>query len=229
MMRRRVLGMLAGLVTMLALASCGSRKALRYKMTVEVDTPEGVRSGFAVREMRLSTDNIVRPTTGDIKGEAVAVDLPGGQVLFALLTGGDGDVDYAMQIGGRAEVWGKSLNEPRDGPVELYPTAPKTVGLARTNPLPMLVRFGDPRDPKSVEEVGPGTLQAMFGPGVKLRQIFIEATDEPVTVGIGERFPWFERYRAGRTRLSGSTSIAISTNELPDNLSTGSFAVGLGP
>ena len=138
MARRGVLRALAGVVAVCALTSCGSRNALRYKMVVEVDTPAGVRSGFAVREMGLSTDNIMRPTTGDIKGEAVTVDLPGGQVLFALLTGGDGDVDYAMQIGGRAEVWGKSPNEPRDGPVELYPTAPKTVGLARTNPLPML-------------------------------------------------------------------------------------------
>ncbi len=184
MARRGVMALLAVGAAAAGLWRCSSYNALRYRMTVEVDTPEGVKSGFSVREMGLSTDNIMRPASGSLKGEAVAVDLPGGQVLFALLTGGDGDADYAMQIGGRAGVW------EHDGPVELYPTAPKTTGLERTDPLPMLVRFRDHNDPKSVERIGPEALDRAFVPGVRLKRIAIEATDESVTTGIGDRLGW---------------------------------------
>ncbi|HEX7876810.1 MAG TPA: hypothetical protein VF489_09530 [Sphingobium sp.] len=184
MARRGVMGAMVAVVGVAVLWRCSLNSSLRYKMVVEVDTPQGVKSGFAVREMGFNTDNIVRPATGSLKGEAVAVDLPGGQTLFALLTGGDGDVDYAMQIGGRAGVWESS------GPVELYPVAPNTVGLQRTDPLPMLARFGDVRDPKSVERVELGVLDQTFGPGVRLRRITIEKTRESVTVGIGKRLGW---------------------------------------
>lgn len=224
---RGVLGIVTAGVAAAALWQCSPNNALRYKMTVEVDTPEGVKSGFTVREMGLSTDNIMRPTTGSLKGEAVAVDLPGGQVLFALLTGGDGDVDYAMQIGGRAEVWGKSPSEPRYGPVELYPAAPNTVGLERTDPLPMLVRFRDLSNPKSVERVAPANLAATFGPGVRLRRITVEMTDGDVTTGIERRFSWWGIYRNEQRRLNGNNSIAMSTNDLADNIGTGTFSVGV--
>lgn len=181
--RRSALGAMAGAAVLLAGCNKTSSNSLRYKMTVEVETPQGLKSGFAVREMTLATNNIMRPANGRIKGEAVVVDLPGGQALFALLTGGDGDVDYAMQIGGRAQVWGKSAGEPPAGPVELYPTAPKTTGLQNTNPLPMLVRFRDITDPKSVEAVDPEAI------GVK--RIMVETTSDDVTVGIGGRLPSF--------------------------------------
>lgn len=170
--------------------------ALRYKMTVEVDTPQGVKSGYAVREMTLSTDNIMRPTTGGIKGEAVAIDLPGGRTLFALLKGGDGDIDYAMQIGGRAGVWGSSPDQQgkKPIPVELWPTVPSTIGLANTNPLPMLVEFRDLNDPSTVERIDPSNLAAHFGTGVKLRRIELRATDEQVSTGIEKRLSWLKSY-----------------------------------
>jgi hypothetical protein len=192
--RRIMLGMVAGSAALL-LGGCGqSENALRYKMTVEIDTPQGVKSGFAVREMTLNSDNLVGGPTGQVRGEAVVVDLPGGKTLFALMTGGDGDVDYAMQIGGRAQIWGKSPENPAAGPVELYPTAPGTTGLANTNPLPMLVTFRDIDDPASVERVEPGALYAKFGPGVKLKRITVATTNEAVTVGIEKRLRWLSHY-----------------------------------
>lgn len=218
---------IAAVATMSALAACGQPdNSLRYKMTVEVDTPQGVRSGYAIREMVLSTDNIMRPTTGRIRGEAVAVDLPGGRTLFALLIGGDGDVDYAMQIGGRAEVWGKSPAERQAAPVELWPVAPKTLGLNGTDPLPMLVTFRDANDPKSVERIDPAKFETYFGTGVNLRRIELQATEERVTTGIGRRFGWWEKYKRERRRLNGSDSVAVFTNDISDNLSTGSFSIG---
>ena len=56
--------------------------------------------------------------------------------------------------------------------------------------LPMLVRFGDLNDPKSVERADPEHLDASFGPGVKLARATVQLTDEPVTMGIEKRLGW---------------------------------------
>lgn len=210
MMARR--GLLLGgaaLLALVGLAGCQGGHVYRFKMTVEVDTPQGLRTGFSVWEVRpYRTHSIVGRSAGlDFKGEAVAVDLPGGQVLFALLTGAGGDVEYAMQLPGRA-LGSRLMSEPdsqgqyhwRDS-AELWPSHPDTVGLANTNPLPMLVRFRAPADPKSVEEVKPDMLDRAFGAGVKLKRIIIAKTDEPVMVGIKKRFAW---WAGGLPRISVS-------------------------
>lgn len=222
--RRATIGLLASSAVTFALGGCSSYNYLRYKMVVEVETPEGVKVGSAAREMGLGKKrNFVGPPSSGIRGEAVVIDLPGGQTLFALLTGGDGDVDYAKQIGGRAEVWGKSPSEPRDGPVELYPEAPDTIGLKRTNPLPMLVRFRDIADPTSVERVDPNDLAASFGAGVRLKRIAIESSDEDVTTGIEKRLVWLDRYYD--KMLDGST--IHNSRALANSLGRGSFIVGV--
>jgi hypothetical protein len=55
---------------------------------------------------------------------------------------------------------------------------------------PMLVRFRDIRDPKSVEPVDPEHLDRSFGPGVTLRRFTVELTDDSVTTGIEKRLAW---------------------------------------
>jgi hypothetical protein len=46
---------------------------------------------------------------------------------------------------------------------------------------PMLVTFGDIADPASVKLVDPADLAASFGPGVRLKSVTLEVTDEAVT------------------------------------------------
>src|SRR4051812_20640408 len=100
-MKRRVV---FGLVAILAVLAVGvwwmtsPRDRWRYKMTVEVETPEGVRTGSAVREVRYQPGGggwiaQSRPQWY-LRGEAVAVDLPGGRTLYALMAGNDRDVNY---------------------------------------------------------------------------------------------------------------------------------------
>ena len=83
----------------LALTSCGYRsEEFRYRMTVEVDTPQGLRTASSVIEVEVSDPGPNSlPEAGintKVRGEAVAVDLPGGKVLFALLRSDD-SVDAA--------------------------------------------------------------------------------------------------------------------------------------
>jgi hypothetical protein len=48
---------------------------------------------------------------------------------------------------------------------------------------PLLVTFTDIADPKTVTKVDPDNLAATFGPGVALKRITLEITDEKVTEG----------------------------------------------
>ena len=58
--------------------------------------------------------------------------------------------------------------------------------------LPLLVTFTDIKDPTTVKKVDPDNLAATFGPGVSLKSITLEITDETVTEGKVEKiFVWW--------------------------------------
>jgi hypothetical protein len=172
MTRRGMIGLLGSAVTASLSACVGpiDRRVTRYRMTVEVDTPEGVRRGEVVRE---ASSMFARGSDGSsqqakVRGEAVAVDLPSNKTLFALLSNDSIGHDYAafvpmitgldQQSGGLGGLFAE--------PVEIYPDCPKG-----KNPrpcryyLPIFVTFGDIRDPKSVKRVDPPNLAKAFGPG----------------------------------------------------------------
>lgn len=88
--------MLIGLPLVL-LGSCSNAAVVRYRMTVAVRTPHGVRTGSSVWEWRLSRPTVALATAydGNFRGEAVAVDLAPGKTLFALIRGEDGSSSYA--------------------------------------------------------------------------------------------------------------------------------------
>lgn len=191
MVARGALAAFAAVTTLFS--GCGSTEKFRYKTTVEVETPEGLKSGFAVREIVNRTPPPI-PMLGEdkgyiaAKGEAVAVDLPDGRTLFALLTSGDGQTDYA----GR-DIW-FLFREFGGGVIQLWPNPPKTTKPEIRNPLPMLVTFEDITDPTSVKRVDPYALTKAFGPGVTLKRITITVTDEDLTVGVGKRLRWLGKY-----------------------------------
>jgi len=177
----------------LALAGCGSTDKMHYKMTVEVETPEGLRTGSAVREITVRRPASV-PMLGEDKGsvrvdgDAVAVDLPKGQTLFALLNSGDGDPDYA---GRNTWFLFREIGEPApEGKIELWPSQPETRSPRIRDPLPMLVTFRDANDPKTVEKVDPSNLGAHFGSQVRLKRITIEHSSDPITQGIEKTLLW---------------------------------------
>jgi hypothetical protein len=191
MKRRGLLGLLAGGAAAL-LVGCGSDETFRYKMTVEVDTPQGLKAGYAVREMRYRAGGGFMFGEGKaqlrVVGEAVAVDLPGGRTLFALLTGQDGYVDYAGNgVSTVFRVMDRDGSR-KGGPHELWPRVP-VIREPITDPLPKLVTFKDNRDPKSVETVEPANLAKSFGPGVRLKRITVQSTGEDVTMSTKDRMP----------------------------------------
>ena len=218
MPRFRPLTLLATLLALL-LSGCGMLEEdrfppFRYRMTVEVETPQGLRTGSAVREVDLTPAEWTLPDSGvvslRVRGEAVAIDLPGGRTLYALLRSPD-SVDYASHIaldtllpvepgarlgfssGNRydpiapefAAAFAKMLTsqEVREVPRE---SADRWTG-GPPDGWPLLVTFRDPADPASVERVDPDDPAAQLGEGVRIRRITLAITDDPVTTAIAPR------------------------------------------
>jgi hypothetical protein len=191
---------LLGVGSVALLSGCNTmfRKRFRFKMIVEVETPQGLRTGSGVMEVSAAKTVKILPDEHAVstvfKGEAVPVDLPGGQTLFALV----GDIGAGYSLANAAV---KSF-DPLTGPEDKYVASIGKLGeagsLGRSVPirdLPKLVRFRDIRDPKTVELVDPSDLAKSFGPGVKLRRIVLTVADEPVTRGIEKRLGWLVKYR----------------------------------
>ncbi|OCC24853.1 hypothetical protein MB02_05170 [Croceicoccus estronivorus] len=178
--RRHILALLVSGAAML-LAGCNELfpETYRYRLTVEVDTPEGPRAGSSVIEVSGHKGiGIPGPEAGGwisrVQGEAVAVDLPNGRTLFALLRSEDGR-------GAESYAWAL-LPQPlaSSGTSEKHDALRAVVGAAdleREN-YPMLVTFRNITVPASVEAVDPGNLGASFGPGYALHRITVQITDD---------------------------------------------------
>jgi hypothetical protein len=180
-----------------ALAGCnGTAEAVRYRLTIEVDDNGAIRTGSAVQEENCIFNDGVFKGMGNalncgIKGEAVVVDLGEKGALFVLLIRDGAN----RRSGGPFGVLEQGHRDLFD-PVGLTAAAMRRIGSTRgvnevpVDSLPLLVRFRDPNDPKTVERVDPTDLTASFGPGVRLTRAMAEVTDDRLTTGIEKRLPW---------------------------------------
>ncbi|MGA2998307.1 hypothetical protein [Bradyrhizobium sp.] len=193
------------------LAGCGERtESYRYKLTVAVNTPDGVKRASSVVEVLFGEISIPgRGILHKLRGEALYLDLgSGAKPLIALLTR-----QLHVQHGrGREPLWSR---DGGPGP-KLYGLAlsgdtmadvsrlARMRGLHRITPadLPDLVTFADVNDPKTVIEVDRSDLQATLGPDISWNEITLESTDEPITAGIVRKLPWLSAYYVGM--LDGS-------------------------
>ncbi len=209
-------GWLAMGLLALLLGGCGDN-VFRYKMTVEVDTPQGLKTGSSVWEVRYEEPGWFPFPFGEsrpqkyFRGEAVAVDIAPGQTLFALKVGKGGDSEYGKFMPSEMMGWRQDSGVV-EGPVELWPAR---------DAEPMLVRFRDINDPTSVEQANPADLGASFGSGVALKRIVAEETNDPVTTGIEKRLKWLKNYYDNR--LNGDRFENMRKHEISAHLSAGSF------
>lgn len=217
-----------------------SSDAWRYKMIVTVETPEGIVTGSAVRQMGNDSNSSFIPEVGnpaDVRGEAVVVDMGKRGVLFALISH-QSDLEFynAFPVPGYPPNNGGSTPEG----IKYYASLP--VGTKGTlNPeqppgYPKLVKFKDINDPKSVVEahiwerkddgmffLREDRMAELFGKGVKLRDITLEITREPMTKMIAQILPWLSDYYD--QLLDGNTiHTTKSAYPLANRLGSGSFS-----
>jgi hypothetical protein len=203
MARRGVIGLVAAAAGVLALGGCGlftDRHTYRYRLTVEVETPQGVRSGSSVIENTAYETNGLNGSMvhSELHGEAVAVDMPGGGTLFALIKSKDGNAPFAGAA--YKQILPESIRKNADWRVGHDAIGRQTVKAeVPAEYYPLLVTFSDITDPTSVKLVDPVDLAASFGAGVRLKRITVAITDDPVTSGIEKRLGWLDhldQYRA---------------------------------
>ena len=193
-----------------------NRPGHKYRMSVEVDTPAGVKSAsgiLAVTPYRGYTPGGRTRTSGD----AVFVDLGGARNLVALLAHLDKtlDPDGINYVALRAypAATGKRVN---------FNDMSKQTGIVPVQGtlIPVLVTFADPADPGSARLVSPDDSEAVLGKGFRLRGITAEVVPngfwpidfggglgEPVTRG---RLPWL-----GGEGATAAAATALKAAGLP--------------
>ncbi len=210
--------MICGGVVLLLVLAAGLWKqefpsaSWRYKITVEVETPEGIKTGSVVRETQASTDVRVGDVGGGSAGtigEAVVVDLGKRQYLVGLLPEGD---DLSLAMGGPPPG-------TREGMAYYSHLKEGKASLMMKGALPHFVTFKNPDDPMTVENVDGQDLAKTFGDGVTLKDVTIEITDAPMTWGpLNTYLPWLEGLKGAY--LNGSH---FGSRDVPLGLHAGNF------
>jgi hypothetical protein len=179
-----------------------NRPGHKYRLAVEVETPEGVKSAAGVLSVHPDRGYSRRGSTLT-KGDAVWVDLGGGKNLVALLAHLD---DKGFELDGMNFVALRAFNAAGrkatfNAMNQMTGTAPVTGAL-----IPVLAAFSDANDPATMRVVKPDDLAATYGKGFALRGVSVEAMPngfwpldfggvlgEPVTRGIEAKLPWWSR------------------------------------
>jgi hypothetical protein len=232
MLPRSLLRLVAIAATSLSLAGCGRTETYRYKLTLAVDTPEGVKRGSSVGEVLFYDVRIpARGTMHQLCGEALYLDLgPGARPMIALLTGRlhskygkeqGWTYDAGPEIRFLSRLYGET---PSIDYMDDVPRIARTRGPRRITPadLPDLVTFADINDPSSVIVVNPNDLQATLGPNIAWNEITLESTNEPVTTGIKTKLPWLPAYH-GKMLDGDTVSYFDARKTLANTLSTADF------
>ena len=177
-----------------------NRPGHKYRLTVEVQTPEGIKSASGV--MAVHPDrSYSRGGHTLTRGDAVLVDLGGGKNLLALLAHIDNksvDLDGMNYVALRAyKAAGRnvSFNEMS----RMTGAVPVEGAL-----VPVLVTFRDLNDPGTAREVLPDEAEAGLGKGFHVSSISVEVVPnglwpldfggplgEPVTRRIEAKLPWW--------------------------------------
>lgn len=158
---------------------------IRYRMTVEIDTPAGSKSGSAVQQLTLRREPRLTPESGGwslgLEGEAVTVDVAPGKIIFALLKSRTGN--YPWELLRHSIGW----NEATVGLRTHLRQAERDHVSALLQPegYPLFATFADPNVPSSVE--------VMDANEFHVRRITLTMTDEPVTTSLSSRLPWLSR------------------------------------
>ena len=176
-----------------------NRPAHKYRLTLEVETPEGRKSASGVLAVHPDRSYSRRGQTRTV-GDAVFVDLGNGKNLVALLAHDDGklvldDVNY-VALRAYTEASGRRVAFSEMS--RLSGAVPVPGAL-----IPVLLTFADPAVPGTARAVRPDEAAAVLGQGYRLQGLSAEVVPngwwpidfggvlgEPVTRTIQAKLPW---------------------------------------
>ena len=155
--------------------------SIPYRITIEVETPDGVKSNSGVWKHYVSMKAYWFSgflEGGDL-GEAVFVDLGERGTLFAILAERNREgkpVWPSFDTLLRKSFGVRRVGNPRRDVYAL--SSLEGTADVPSKLIPFLVRFRDLNNPRSVEAVDPENLEASFGPGVSLKRVTVEMLSE---------------------------------------------------
>ena len=176
-----------------------NRPAHKYRLTLEVETPEGRKSASGVMAVHPDRSYTRRGQTRTL-GDAIFVDLGQGKNLVALLAHVDKNLvlDDMNYVALRAYLAATGKRVPFSEMSRLTGVVPVKGEL-----IPVLVSFADQAMPGTARVVLPDDAEAVLGKGYRLQGISVEvvpngywpldfggALGEAVTRGIQAKLPW---------------------------------------
>jgi len=190
-----------------------NRPGHKYRLTVEVETPTGIKSAGSVLAVTPDRGYSNRGRTRT-SGDAVFVDLGGSRNLLALLVHADNALDLEainyVALRAYGEAGGKRAS---------FSDMSRMTGLVPVTGalIPVLATFADPADPSTMHTVTPDDLEASFGRGFRLHRVTAEVVPngfwpidfggplgEPVTRDIKAKLPWLDRDGAAAAALNAA-------------------------
>jgi hypothetical protein len=207
------LGVIGAIIAAFIVAAVVSYKmaypsvTVRYRLTLEAQLDSELKTASGVREVTYTKQPELagqHELSIGYRGEAIALDLGARGTLFALLKAGADDRSGPEWIVLRAfDFDGGSLPRPVEVGVEQVARLSGKRELPFDS-LPMLVRFRDPSDVRTVERVNPFNIGERFGADAKLVRATLEIvatgispfsssgmTGEPITTGIERKLVWW--------------------------------------
>jgi hypothetical protein len=180
----------------------------RYKMTVEVETPEGIKTGSAIHEISNSSSSVkilALPESGNpakFRGEAVVIDMGKDKPpLFAALSSNPERIFYNTfppPKGGATTLGG----------IKYYKNL--KVGEKRTidsKDYPQFISFKSRNDPKTIRTFGASELEGIYGEKYAIKNIHIEISNAPISFGLIDKYlpikrpiSGFQRFREGERK-----------------------------
>jgi hypothetical protein len=191
----------------------------RYKLSAEINTPDGLKSGSSVFEVSYSHGGDWgggKSAILTVTGDAVYTNLGGEKNLFITLTRassgridphGFGDRNYSSREGS-SNIFGLplrvfNLNWELGHEVKLcMEISQLQFGKKYDVPLswlPTLVTFGNLKDPNSVQVVQPNSLDTSIGAGFSFKNANLEISNEPISQPIDQALPWLPELKEKST------------------------------
>ena len=219
--------------------------SIHYKVTVTVDTPEGEKTGYAVREISngsfnaLPGINAISGNPSDVKGEAVVVDLGERGVLFALISSDHDEGEFYRAhdyYAGAATREGvryylhlslQSLFHFGDyGDVHAYTPYKYVMFTDINDPESVVQLVENEQKVKKYKDLGyerVRTFEEAFGGGISYPDASLQMTDDPLTWKVRDYLPWIDDFYV--SRLDGNRFGSIkATNRVANSLSAGAFS-----
>jgi hypothetical protein len=189
---------------------------VRYRLTLEIDTPQGLRQGSSVIETAVYMSKgkaLLSEASGDrveTKGEAVFVDLGNGKNVIALLTSGPkgdwADWHRYFLLGVFSPSREREIRLADLASVSGTVTVDMTTNLRGSPVLPTIITFTDTNDPLSAKVLGSKLdyVQAL-GEGFAFRRATVEIvpSDTPIAQGIEARLPMILSKLIAQAKIPG--------------------------